>query len=766
MSVTIKSGLMKYRTPNGEYENINAIKGDQGIQGPKGDKGDTGDIGPQGPKGDTGATGPKGDQGDPGNVVLVQQSQPSAEDNRLWIVSGSKHDVTVPTYSEFQDLDESILIKKPVFGTPVVLVDTTTLSFHKDGDNDWYCTDENPIQGFTSTAFDYDAIYKVEWDGVEYEELAADYSIDHNRPSNNQFYYWTAIGNVSFLDNANSYETNAPFAISYDYRGVNDKVQIFTEDTSATHTIKITKVPITKSVQRVQYYASTNSNIPIIKRGTGNLSAIINCATDASGDNSFAEGFSTVASGRASHAEGDGTVASGPRSHAEGFDTVASGAGSHAEGIKTKADNDSAHAEGDYSEAYGLYSHAEGLFTKTYGISSHTEGLYTTAKGPYEHVQGKYNSPDTYETYPDWAANTAYAVGDRVKRIALSNGKQTLYWHECKIANNDAEFDFDKWETNPVLTYAHMVGNGSYGNPSNAYALTWTGDGKYAGHVYVGANADSSGGTMLPEDVQVNGTSVVSNGVANIPLANDNTLGVVKPAGMGINVNSGGEISVSKAGSNAIKAGTNNYAPIVPSFQHESVFYGLTKAAGVNMASSNNAVGTYTPEAKKAIRDMLGIPNFDSEVIYEGTVAEDTAEFDITADNNGNPFELRACKIYANITASTSGAVSYISALGTGSRESLSDGIMNFPTLRMSKATGSMLIYEFEAFPGGLFFIRGSEASAIGNSTNNTISITHGTSSGTIFLFKSLKSFTLQQYNENATLIPAGTKITIIGIRI
>jgi len=37
------------------------------------------------------------------------------------------------------------------------------------------------------------------------------------------------------------------------------------------------------------------------------------------------------------------------------------------------------------------------------------------------------------------------------------------------------------------------------------------------------------------------------------------------------------------------------------------VFYGLAKAAGVDMKNSENTVGTYTAEAQAAIQAMLGI---------------------------------------------------------------------------------------------------------------------------------------------------------------
>ena len=72
-------------------------------------------------------------------------------------------------------------------------------------------------------------------------------------------------------------------------------------------------------------------------------------------------------------------------------------------------------------------------------------------------------------------------------------------------------------------------------------------------------SADLMDGTGNVNDVQINGSSIVVDGVADIP-----------------------------------QAGT--------------VFYGLAEAAGdTAQASSGNPVGTYTEEAKAAIRAMLGI---------------------------------------------------------------------------------------------------------------------------------------------------------------
>lgn len=146
------------------------------------------------------------------------------------------------------------------------------------------------------------------------------------------------------------------------------------------------------------------------------------------------------------------------------------------------------------------------------------------------------------------------------------------------------------------------------------------------------------------EDVQVNGASVVNQGVANVPVASSTTLGVGKvSAAYGTNIiASDGIYKIEQASSSNIKSGTQGYKPIVPERQHESAFYGLAKAAGdSSQSASSNAVGVYTDSAKVAIQKMLGIYEAPWELIREDTVTNETeADIDITVDGNGNAFEL------------------------------------------------------------------------------------------------------------------------------
>lgn len=109
------------------------------------------------------------------------------------------------------------------------------------------------------------------------------------------------------------------------------------------------------------------------------------------------------------------------------------------------------------------------------------------------------------------------------------------------------------------------------------------------------------------QDVQVNGVSVLSNGVANVPAASTDGLGTVKiKSGDGVNINANNELVISHATAALIKSGTNISRPITPGDQHNASFYGLATAAGdTTQKNSANAVGTYTDAAKSAISQML-----------------------------------------------------------------------------------------------------------------------------------------------------------------
>ena len=151
---------------------------------------------------------------------------------------------------------------------------------------------------------------------------------------------------------------------------------------------------------------------------------------------------------------------------------------------------------------------------------------------------------------------------------------------------------------------------------------------------------NQSGGGGGVSDVKIDGTSVVSEGVANIPVADSSNPGVVKvSSSYGLAMASGGIISVYRATDSTVKGGTNNSLPLTAGIQHQSVFYGLSKAAGVDLKNETVTVGTYTDDAKTAIQKMLGAGN-NWELINTAELTEDAASISISTDSNGQPFRI------------------------------------------------------------------------------------------------------------------------------
>ena len=105
--------------------------------------------------------------------------------------------------------------------------------------------------------------------------------------------------------------------------------------------------------------------------------------------------------------------------------------------------------------------------------------------------------------------------------------------------------------------------------------------------------------TIPVTDVQVNETSILSNGVANVKIKSSTPLVYSSTNGL----------SVDTPGNADIKSGSTWKKALTPELQHASAFYGLAKAAGdTTQSQSNNAVGTYTENAQSKIHEMLDAP--------------------------------------------------------------------------------------------------------------------------------------------------------------
>jgi hypothetical protein len=155
--------------------------------------------------------------------------------------------------------------------------------------------------------------------------------------------------------------------------------------------------------------------------------------------------------GTGSIAFGYNVTATGVCAQAFGGSTVAEGNCSQAIGGSTNATGDYSFAEGSGTMSSGAYSHSEGDNTTASGQSSHTQGTGTIANHKSQNVSGEFNVADT-------SSATASQRGN----------------------------------------YIEIVGNGTaIESRSNARTLDWDGNERLMGDLYVGCNADGTGGTKI-----------------------------------------------------------------------------------------------------------------------------------------------------------------------------------------------------------------------------------------------------------------------------
>ena len=391
--------------------------------------------------------------------------------------------------------------KMPIvtYGTPTVLVDTTTVSFSKDGDNDWYISGTDPISGMT---FDEDTLYTVTWDGTDYDGY---YFYGYRiRPDGNAAYDYSAVGNAAVFQQDTPYDTNAPFAIVKKFNnGESNNIRIVTSSQAASHSVKVTATPFVKTVIDEQLYEYTCNGRPVIRKGSGDNSVIFNGSAVASGKESVAFGVAskstglgsvtfgagcvasntdsfsigqyTVASGIGSLAEGGHTTAGGFYTHAEGYETQTSNYASHAEGRTTTASGNFSHAEGTYSVASGGAAHAEGTYTTASGSRAHSEGDYTVANHLDQHVFGSYNIADPSAEAATAKGTYIEIVGNGTADDARSNAR-TLDWSGNEVLAGSISARGYKHNPLETKTYTDVIATSNDNNGAGFFYLKVRGD--------------------------------------------------------------------------------------------------------------------------------------------------------------------------------------------------------------------------------------------------------------------------------------------------
>ena len=288
----------------------------------------------------------------------------------------------------------------------------------------------------------------------------------------------------------------------------------------------------------------------------------------------------------------------------------------------------------------------------------------TTALNDYVYVYAKMKADEVCSSFrishcsetvsvssPD--VNTDYVVSGIIRATSTSavsdnNGKVVYGISFGSITTHDVMLTV----TDPIfVNLTQTFGSGKEPSKAEMDAIVAEKGWFEKTNILKGADVYNAINHMV-SDVKIGNSSIVSNGVANIHIAGYTDYGVVKvDTAKGVAIGSG-FLYVQKAIPELIKSGGSDYFPIVPSNQHQSVFYGLAKAAGdTTQALSSNSVGTYTQTAKSAINSMLGIGDY--EIIKSVTLTEDSDSISITTDENGSAFKLKELAFIINMEPST-----------------------------------------------------------------------------------------------------------------
>ena len=144
----------------------------------------------------------------------------------------------------------------------------------------------------------------------------------------------------------------------------------------------------------------------------------------------------------------------------------------------------------------------------------------------------------------------------------------------------------------------------------------------------------------LVGDVQVNGTSVTTDGVANIPVSSSSTLGVVKTStSYGLQITSSGNIATAAANQSEILAKTNTYKPIVPSsldYAVRSVSPACTTLSGTTATITANSTYAHAVGSSGCLYTLVTPASSD---VYSGFILmlDTTNSASIAFQTDGSP---------------------------------------------------------------------------------------------------------------------------------
>lgn len=164
------------------------------------------------------------------------------------------------------------------------------------------------------------------------------------------------------------------------------------------------------------------------------------------------------------------------------------------------------------------------------------------------------------------------------------------------------------------------------------------------------ANIEAALGYVPVKDVHVAGSSVLVDGVANVPIASETEEGVIKApladGTYGIQIDNDNRPYVFAASEADITARQTSYRPLVPA----SMDY------AVKAAICDGKDASWTDAEQKAARERIGVDD-PYEIINSVTTSEDVKQIVISLDNGGNDFALSRAIIFIEYGGSDNGSI-------------------------------------------------------------------------------------------------------------
>lgn len=279
---------------------------------------------------------------------------------------------------------------------------------------------------------------------------------------------------------------------------------------------------------------------------------------------------------------------------------------------------------------------------------------------------GTFNSLADLEAYSGTVTNNDYAfvigtdsqgntIYDRYKYTTATTPASWVYEYTL----NNSSFTANQWAA--INSGATTTNIGQITTNQNAIGTLGSLTTTTKTDLVSAINEVNTTASGKVSDVKVDGTSIVSSGVADIVRANGSTFGVVKiNSPNGIAMSSNGQLYINKATDAEIEGKTNNYKPIVPANLDKAIVEGV----------SDNSI-TLTETQKKNARTWQGVansadlvPDFDSMPVLETHTFDvnttDFYEIFTKANNSGtfdNPTEAQF-EVWCRITTTNSDGTS------------------------------------------------------------------------------------------------------------